>query len=456
MYAPKGHWLLGHIPAIWKDPLTLLDQCAGGVVPLRLGRTAWLILDPPDVLHVLENSEFVYSKGRAFRYGKKLYGNSLLVSEGEEHQRQVKQIGGLLFQHSYQTFLQPAVDITHRWLERWENGDVIDLWPSLVELTLAISSQAIFGQDYQPSWMTQEPQTRSDEILQSYETAMDQVARRNFSLLSFPDWVPTRMNRRYHRAIQTLNRAFNASVEKRLDGKAAGGFLDHLLAAHEAHPEELSRQQVRDQALVLLLGGYESTATALCWTLLLMSRHDSIRARLREEVHTVTGGQLPQTAQASSLKYVAQVFSESLRLYPPPWLIPRTASQDDSLPSGQPIRSGTQIFLSPYCTQRDARFFENPLQFDPQRFDPAMVKQLQPGSYFPFGLGSRHCLAESIGRTQATLILATIFQHHEVQLVSGELPRPNPLLTLRPPHPLPVRVEQVDLESATSQPVSPR
>ena len=72
MHVPQGHWLLGHIPALLKDPLSLLDQCDGGVVPLRLGRRAWLILDPPDALHVLQNSEFVYSKGRAFRYGKKL------------------------------------------------------------------------------------------------------------------------------------------------------------------------------------------------------------------------------------------------------------------------------------------------------------------------------------------------------------------------------------------------
>lgn len=443
MHVPQGHWLLGHIPALLKDPLSLLDQCDGGVVPLRLGRRAWLILDPPDALHVLQNSEFVYSKGRAFRYGKKLYGNSLLISEGEQHQQQVKKIGGLLFQDSSQTFLQPAIDITRRWLSRWKDAEVIDLWPSLVELTLAISSQAIFGQDYLPAWLTQQPASRSDEILQAYERAMAHVVRRNFSLVSLPDWLPTPANRRYHRAIRTLNRALDTSVQQRLAGEGTGGFLDQLLSAHQRNPAELSREQVRDQALVLLLGGYESTATALCWTLLLMSQHDSIRARLRNEVRTVTGGQLPEPAQVSSLKYVAQVFSESIRLYPPPWLIPRTAVQNDELPSGQSIRRGVQVFLSPYCTQRDSRFFADPLEFDPDRFDPSLAKEHEAGSYFPFGLGPRNCLAESIGRAQATLILATIFQHHQFQLVSAEIPRPVPLLTLRPPQPLPVRIEYV-------------
>ncbi len=181
MTAPQGHWLLGHVPALRHDPLGLLDQCPRGVVPLRLGKTVSLVLDPPDVRHVLEHSESVYTKGRAFRFGRRLYGSSLLVSEGEAHRRQVKQVGGLFFRHAAASFLQPAVEITDRWLNRWRHGDTLDLWDSLIELTLAISSRAIFGNDYLPAWLSGRNEGEADQILQAYDVAMNHVARQNFS-----------------------------------------------------------------------------------------------------------------------------------------------------------------------------------------------------------------------------------------------------------------------------------
>jgi len=438
MTAPAGHWLWGHIAALRNDPLALLDQCQGDVVPLRMGRTAWLVLHPADVLHVLENSETIYTKGRAFRFGRQLYGNSLLVSEGEEHRRQIKQIGGLFFQHAAKSFLQPAVEMTHRWLNQWQDAMTGDLWSRLVELTLAISSQAIFGTDYLPAWLTETPDARADQILNSYDVAMSHVSLKNFSLFPLPDWIPTSANRRYRQAIHTLNLALSSSVEKRLAGNGGGGFLDALVALHRENSSKLSRSQLRDQALILLLGGYESTATALCWTILQLARHDEIRTKVQTEIRRVVATGLPQPAHVPTLTYTNQTISESLRLYPPPWLIPRTLSTQDTLPSGCKLQPGEQIFLSPYRTQRDPRFFENPLQFAPHRFDSSSGKSFPPGSYFPFGLGPRHCIGESIARMQLCLIISTLFQSGEFQELSDVPTRPKPLLTLRPA--LPVRV----------------
>ena len=97
------------------------------MVPLRLGKTAWLVLEPHDVLHVLENSESTYSKGRVFRFGRRLYGNSLLVSEGQEHRQQVKHIGAVCSQHTADCLILPVVQITRCWLNRWSSGDSLDL-----------------------------------------------------------------------------------------------------------------------------------------------------------------------------------------------------------------------------------------------------------------------------------------------------------------------------------------
>jgi len=425
MSAPRGHWLLGHIPALRRDPLGLLDQCHDAVTPLHLGKTAWLLLDPPDIAHVLNDRRGIYTKGAAFRYGRLLYGNSLLVSEGDEHRQQGRLIGGLFFRHAAKHFIEPAHEIASRLADRWQHGQRIDLWAAMLDLTLALSSRAIFGNDWLPSWLP-DGSPRAEAILAAFDAAMGHVARQNFSLLPLPDWLPVPPVRRYRAAIRLLNDAVGESVMHRRNGTRQGGFLDTLLSAKDDNGVSLPMSQVRDQALILMLGGYESTATALCWTLLLLARHDEVRQRL--------------LADNEQLTYSGQVFSESLRLYPPPWLMPRTTSQPDTLPSGFTLPRGAQVFLSPYRTQHDKRYFLEPMRFDPTRFESSETWPV--GAYFPFGTGPRHCIGESIARTQVPRILQALCRRWRFVHDGNQLPAPKPLLTLRPPIPLWVTVER--------------
>jgi cytochrome P450 len=180
---------------------------------------------------------------------------------------------------------------------------------------------------------------------------------------------------------------------------------------------------------------------------LLLGRYRDVLDRVRAEVQAVAGDRLPAPDDAPRLPLTAQAFSESLRLYPPPWLIPRTTLHDDRLPSGLTLPRGTQVFLSPYRTQRDPRFFSEPLHFDPARF--AAGPTWPDGAYSPFGGGPRHCIGESVGRAQAVLILATLCRSWQFELEQEELPRPRPLLTLRPPIPLPVRVLPAEARSGS-------
>lgn len=429
MPAPRATLLVGHLPAIRSDPLGLLERCQPPIAQLRLGRPAWLLLEPADILHVLNDESDVYSKGKAFRYGRRLYGNSLLVSEGDDHRRQARQIGGLLFRFAARSFIDPAAEIADRLADRWRDGESIDLWSVANDLTLALSSKAVFGDDWLPPWLSG-GRPEAQQILKSFDTAMAHVARQNFSLIPLPD----RLARRYRRAIEILDNAVAASVGKRLAGTASGGFLDHLLTWRDDQGQPLSSPQIRDQALVLLLGGYESSATALCWMLLLMGHYSGIRQRLNDEVQGVIGNRLPMPADLPKLPLASQIVSESLRLYPPPWLIPRTTLREDRLPSGNSIPAGGQVFLSPWRTQRDSRFFAEPLEFKPERF--AAAAAWPDGAYFPFGLGPRHCIGETVARTQLALILITLCRRVHFELPSSDLPRPRPLLTLRPPLPL--------------------
>lgn len=436
MAAPRATWLLGHLPAIRSDPVGLLERCQPPVAELRLGRTAWLLLEPADILHVLDDEHDNYTKGTAFRFGRRLYGNSLLVSEGDDHRQQAREIGGLFFRFAARSFIDPAAEVAGQLAGRWHDGQTIDLWSAANDLTLALSSKAVFGDDWLPPWLG--GGSEAQQILQSFDTAMGHVARQNFSLFAFPDWLPAPPVRRYRHAVEVLDAALAESVRRRAAGTASGGFLDHLLAHRDERGEPLGPSQIRDQALVMMLGGYESSATALCWMLLLVGHHEDVRRRLNDEVQATLGDRLPTAADLPRLLLVSQIVSESLRLYPPPWLIPRTAIREDRLPSGHRIPAGGQVFLSPYRTQRDPRFFPEPLQFAPQRF--AARATWPDGAYLPFGLGPRHCIGETVARTQLALILTALCRKIWLELPEPDLPRPRPLLTLRPPTPLPVRV----------------
>lgn len=185
MPAPPGHWLFGHLPAIRSDPLGLLDRCEPPHAVLWLGRPAYLLLEPADIAHVLMDRSDRYTKGQVFRYGRRLYGNSLLVSEGADHREQARVIGGLFFRHAASAFLYPAASTANHLADRWQAGETIDLWAAANDLMLALSSQAVFGSAYLPRWLPG-GSAGAEAILSAFDIAVAHVARQNFSLVPFP------------------------------------------------------------------------------------------------------------------------------------------------------------------------------------------------------------------------------------------------------------------------------
>ena len=227
MAAPRGSWLLGHVGEFTRDPLRLLDACSPPHARLWLGRPVWLLLEPADVVHVLRDRADAYTKGPAFRQGRRLYGNSLLVSEGANHREQSRQVGALFFRHAARHFLGSVAELTECRTRGWHAGMRLDLWAALSELMLALSSRAIFGHDYLPSWAPG-GSDESERILRAYDDAMAYVARQNFSAFPLPDWLPVPAVRRYRRAVGTLDGTVAAALARRRTQGDRGGLIDNL------------------------------------------------------------------------------------------------------------------------------------------------------------------------------------------------------------------------------------
>jgi cytochrome P450 len=243
-------------------------------------------------------------------------------------------------------------------------------------------------------------------------------------------------------------------AERRARGNDRGDLLSMLLLAQEeqeehgeqeeeeraghgseehGHDRAMTDRQVRDEAMTIFLAGHETTANALTWTWYLLSQSPDVERRLHDEIDAVLGDRLPEVTDLPALGFVERVVTESMRLYPPAWIIGRRALGDHAI--GGFVAPARSIFvMSPYVIHRDARFYPDPERFDPDRWTPGFRASLPRFAYFPFGGGPRQCIGESFAWMELVLVLATVAQQWSLALVSGHPVVPQPVVTLRAKH----------------------
>jgi cytochrome P450 len=202
----------------------------------------------------------------------------------------------------------------------------------------------------------------------------------------------------------------------------------------------MTDEQVRDEAMTIFLAGHETTAVALTWTWYLLAEHPGAEARLHEELSSQLAGRAPAVADLPKLPYTERVLAEAMRLYPPAWIVGRRARADVEV-DGVRVPAGAIVVLSPFVTHRDARWYPEPLRFEPGRFTAEAQAQRPRYAYFPFGGGPRVCIGEGFARTEARLLLATLAQRVRLRRASEGPVELHPRVTLRPRGGLPMVVE---------------
>jgi cytochrome P450 len=212
--------------------------------------------------------------------------------------------------------------------------------------------------------------------------------------------------------------------------------LSMLIEARDAETgEAMDDRQLRDEAMTIFLAGHETTANALTFSWLLLSRYPAAGRELRAELSAVLGGREPTAEDLSRLTLPRRIVQEAMRLYPPAWIIARSAIEEDEI-GGYAIPARSIVFVSPYVLHRHPRHWEDPEGFDPGRFAREPVR----GSYLPFGGGPRMCIGNGFASMEAELVLATLAQKLRFDLVPGFPLELEPSITLRPRHGLLVRV----------------
>jgi cytochrome P450 len=299
------------------------------------------------------------------------------------------------------------------WQAAAEEREPVLLASEIAALTLSITTQALFGVDL-------------GEQVNQVGRAVDMGG----SLLERPS------HPRFKAGLQiveeTVQRIIASSRQSAAAGEQDGNLLNALMQAREADTGlGMDDASLRDQVITLLLAGYETTASALTWTFYLLSQHPEVADRLRQAANSALDGRTPAYADLPALEYAGRVFEESMRLYPPAWVLGRVALADDQL-GEYFVPAGTVIAISPYAIHRHPGFWEDPERFDPERFTPEHLARRPYFAYIPFGAGPRYCIGKTLAMLEGQLILPMVIRRFDLRLLPDHEIKPEALFVLRP------------------------
>jgi Cytochrome P450 len=415
-----------------KSPLAFLERMArefGDVSYMKLNRENIFLVNHPDFIRdVLVTNHRNFTKGRAFARTRMLLGEGLLTSEGDFHRRQRRMMQPAFHTQRIATFAAAMTKQAERMRRRWHDGARLEIVHEMMRLTLAVVADTLFGADLE---------SEASEVGTALSATMESLSA--MMLLPFVgvlEKLPLPAVRRMKACRSKLDKiVYRLINERRASGKQHGDLLSMLLLAQDEENTDvrMTNEQVRDEAMTIVLAGQLTTANALSWTWYLLSKHQEVENRLHEEVDRVLDGRLPALADIQALSYAEKVIRESLRLYPPAWMTARRALENYQV-GGYVAPARSIVMMSQYVMHRDARYFAEPLLFDPERWTPEFKAVLPKYAYFPFGGGPRGCIGEGFAWMEMILIVATLAQQWKLRLGPGHPVVPQPLITLRPKH----------------------
>ena len=377
---------------------------------------------PDHVRHVLVDNHHNFTKGIGIERVGILLGNGIMVSEGELWRRQRKMIQPAFHRDVIARMvghIQSAnLLLLNQWTVSAENNEEINLTQDMSDVTLNIVLRAIFSDDL--------------------ETIISLHGSNPFAILT----DETERNLAFAYKFRSLGKLIMECVKRRLAQKQEHfDLLAMLLAARDRKSgEPMPDRQLLDEIMTLIVAGHETTASALNWMWYLLSQHPAVERDLHAEIDALTD--TPSTMDdIAQLKFTRQVIEETLRLYPPGWLLTRRSISADKI-GGYAIAPGTDVFISPYLVHRHPQFWDQPDDFDPQRFAAAPAAHRNRFAYLPFALGPRACIGEQFAMLEMMLHTALLARRIRLRYLPKQAIELECQVNLRTKHPLYMQTEK--------------
>lgn len=433
-WAPGRLPVIGHMYAYASEPLRFLER-SSRLGPLVRMEFPWmdsvLVNDPELIEQVLVTESKSFRKDRYLRDLRRALGEGLLTSEGEFWLRQRRLAQPAFHKERIAEYGKTMVECAEREVRRWKDGEERDVHADMMRVTLEIVGKTLFGADVSD---------RAAEVAHGLEGLMERYG--DPIAMGVPDWekLPTPLNKRVDKAIRDLDRVARDMIAERKKAGPGRDLLSTFLEARDDDGTGMTDQQLRDEVLTLFLAGHETTAINLSWTWMLLAQNPDVRRKLHAEIDALQG-RSPTVADLPRLPYAERVIKESMRLWPPAWSIGREAITDVQI-GPLHVTKGTNLWIAQWSMHRDARYFDDPERFDPDRWSGDLQKRIPKYAYFPFGGGPRLCIGNAFAMMEAVLMLVTFAQKFEMELVPGHPLVGIPSITLRPKHGIRVRLSR--------------
>ncbi|MCM1968380.1 cytochrome P450 [Streptomyces sp. G1] len=429
----EGSPLLGSLADLKSDALGTYQRARhlhGDVVRITAG--------PPGLrteLHCVFSAEgaqqVLATQAANFRKDNAIYqevrdalGNGLLTSQDEDYLRQRRLVQPLFTKRRVDGYADAVATETAATLAAWEAAPdgVVDVADEMMALALRAVARILFGTDVDAA---------ADVVDRSFPVITAYVMRRGYSPVNVPrDW-PTPGNKRAAAAMDELYAVCDGIIaERRSSGSGSGSgskeagadedLLSLLAAASSVDDGEFDATELREQVLIFLLAGHETTATSLAFSLHLLARHPELQERARAEVTAVLGDRTPGAADLDRLPYLTQVLKEAMRLYPAAPVLGRRSVAAAEV-DGHTIPAGADVIVAPWVTHRHPGYWPDPERFDPDRFTPEAEAARPRYAWLPFGGGPRACIGQHFSMLESVIALAMLLRAYEFEAVDTEV-----------------------------------
>jgi len=410
----------------------------------RVGQRRWVAIQhPDDIDHVLLTNRENYPKSADYEPLRGVLGLSLFTDDDPSWSRHRKMINPK-FQKRHVDALLPLMLGTvldfRRKLDEQPDGSEVEMVGLMTDLTLEVAGHSMFSQSFRGYFGNDTSALITEGLRKGTWFS------RLWFLVDPPQVMSTAAWKMLHGRIPTpppfngfqkvarvIDGAADKVLRERLANPTDSPDLLNLLQEVEDDQGPLTPTRTRAEAISFMLTGYETTANALSWLWYLLALNPDARQRMLAEVDTVLADREVTVEDVSKLEWTTACLEESMRVFPPVWMIARKALEDDVI-GGHPISAGTTVAIVIEHVHRDPRFWSHPERFDPSRFLPGADSDRPRSSYLPFGGGKRICIGRNFALLEAVMIIATLSQHHVFDLVPGHPVEAETTFTLRPKH----------------------
>lgn len=429
----------------------------GGVFKLLFGPKSFLVVsDPTVVKHLLKDNAKAYDKGILAEILEPIMGKGLIPADPETWKVRRRAIVPGFHKAWYNTMVKTFIKCNEPLVDKLENaansGEVLNMETEFCSVALDIIGKAVFNYEFGSV-------TKESPVIEAVYSTLKEAEHR--SITPLPYWNFPLANtliprlRKFNADLKILDDVLDELIVKALaeqteasveelenrdyDSMENPSLLKFLV---DIRGEESTSTQLRDDLMTMLIAGHETTAAVLTWALFELAQKPDVMNKAQEELDSVLGDRVPTFDDIPKLQYIRLIVSESLRMYPEPPLLIRRALEDDVLPQGGtsneggfPILRGTDIFIALYNIHRSEEFWENPNDFNPDRFLKEFRNPKRPDwegykpqmttmypnevhsdfAYLPFGGGNRKCVGDQFACMEAVITLAMVLKKYDFE-----------------------------------------